>query len=90
MFLQAPTVEVKVAWLTEIRKILNIQQKIVKGSYISSPFFFTLNVLPFLTVYFLKAMLFQVTMVSRRYLHPWQTGESHCGQVFSISIRDPN
>ncbi|XP_051971780.1 proto-oncogene DBL isoform X2 [Xyrauchen texanus] len=28
---QAPTVEVKVAWLTEIRKILKNQQKIVKG-----------------------------------------------------------
>ncbi|XP_009303606.2 proto-oncogene DBL isoform X3 [Danio rerio] len=28
---QAPTVDVKIAWLTEIRKILNNQQKTVKG-----------------------------------------------------------
>ncbi|XP_051540306.1 proto-oncogene DBL-like isoform X1 [Myxocyprinus asiaticus] len=34
---QAPTVEVKVAWLTEIRKILNSQQKIVKGDAHTCP-----------------------------------------------------
>lgn len=37
---QAPTVEVKVAWLTEIRKILNNQQKSVKGFYIPVTYMF--------------------------------------------------
>uniref|UniRef100_A0A673I731 MCF.2 cell line derived transforming sequence b n=1 Tax=Sinocyclocheilus rhinocerous TaxID=307959 RepID=A0A673I731_9TELE len=35
---QASTVDVKTAWLTEIRKILNNQQKTDKGSYIAFPF----------------------------------------------------
>uniref|UniRef100_A0A671PPK5 MCF.2 cell line derived transforming sequence b n=1 Tax=Sinocyclocheilus anshuiensis TaxID=1608454 RepID=A0A671PPK5_9TELE len=35
---QASTVDVKTAWLTEIRKILNNQQKIDKGSYTAFPF----------------------------------------------------
>uniref|UniRef100_A0A673JUT3 Proto-oncogene DBL-like n=1 Tax=Sinocyclocheilus rhinocerous TaxID=307959 RepID=A0A673JUT3_9TELE len=35
---QASTVDVKIAWLTEIRKILNNQQKIGKGSHTAFPF----------------------------------------------------
>uniref|UniRef100_A0A8C1JXA5 Proto-oncogene DBL-like n=1 Tax=Cyprinus carpio TaxID=7962 RepID=A0A8C1JXA5_CYPCA len=35
---QASTVDVKIAWLTEIRKILNNQQKTGKGSHTAFPF----------------------------------------------------
>uniref|UniRef100_A0A8C1Q9S6 MCF.2 cell line derived transforming sequence b n=1 Tax=Cyprinus carpio TaxID=7962 RepID=A0A8C1Q9S6_CYPCA len=38
---QASTVDVKTAWLTEIRKILHNQQKIDKGSYTAFPFLLT-------------------------------------------------
>uniref|UniRef100_A0AAY4B2I0 MCF.2 cell line derived transforming sequence a n=1 Tax=Denticeps clupeoides TaxID=299321 RepID=A0AAY4B2I0_9TELE len=34
--IQAPSVEVKMAWLTEIRKILTNQQRVVQGSYLES------------------------------------------------------
>uniref|UniRef100_A0A667YT75 MCF.2 cell line derived transforming sequence n=1 Tax=Myripristis murdjan TaxID=586833 RepID=A0A667YT75_9TELE len=44
---QAPTVEVKVSWLTEIRKILTNQQKLRNGLY----YYFYLSPLPFVCLF---------------------------------------